>query len=82
MRSITVTRAVPAMPAHELQAMGIAPSNEAQALVDVIQRPGRNQNTTHRFRGVNKCEPPQTPQSQEVNQPAASSHSIAANVQL
>jgi hypothetical protein len=47
-----------------------------------IERTRRNQNTTHRFRGVNKCEPPQSSQSQQVNQPVATSHRIAANVQL
>jgi hypothetical protein len=77
-----VARAISAMPAYEFQAMGIPPSKEPQALIGIIERPRRNQNATHRFRGVNKCEPPQPPQSQEVNQPAAESHSIAANVQL
>jgi hypothetical protein len=75
----TVARAVSAMLAHELQDMGITPSKEAQGL---IERPRQNQNATHRFRGVNKCEPPQSSQSQEVNPPLPTSHSIAANVQL
>jgi hypothetical protein len=78
----TVARAISAMPADELQAMGTAPSQEPQALIDIIQRPRRNQNATRRFRGVIKCDPPQPPQSQEVNQPLPTSHSIAANVQL
>jgi hypothetical protein len=66
----TVARAVSAMLAHELQAMGISPSKEAQALIGIIERPRQNQNLTRRFRGVNKCEPPQPSQSQEVNQPS------------
>jgi hypothetical protein len=78
----TVARAVSAMLAHELQAMGVTPSKEAQTLIGIIERPRQNQNASHRFRGVNKCDPPQPPQSQQVNQPAAESHSIAANVQL
>jgi hypothetical protein len=77
----TVARAVSAMLAYEIQARGLPPSKEAQALIDIIERPRRNQNATHRFRGVNKCDSPQTPQSQEVNQPAAESHSITSNVQ-
>jgi hypothetical protein len=52
------------------------------ARLRAAERPRRNQNATHRFRGVNKCDPPQPPQSQAVNHPAAESHSIAANVQL
>jgi hypothetical protein len=78
----TIARAVSAMLAYEIQARGLPPSKEAQALIDIIERPRQNQNPTRRFRGVNKCEPPQSPQSQEVNEPEAESHSIAANVQL
>jgi len=56
--------------------------NITAAIVGIIERPRRNQNSTHRLRGVNKCEPRPPPQSQQVKQPVASLHSIAENVQL
>jgi hypothetical protein len=45
-----------------------------------IEPSRRTQNTTHRFRGVNKCDPPQPPQSQQLNNASATSHRITANV--
>ena len=76
----TVARAVRAVIAHELQARSFTPSKESQALIDIIHPPSQTENRTHAFRGVKKCDPPQPPQSQELNKAVASSHRITANV--
>ena len=76
----TIARAVSAMLAYEIKARGVTPSPEARNLIEIIRRPRPTENETHAFRGVKKCDPPQPPQSQEVNKAEASSHRIAANV--
>ena len=51
----TVARAVRAILASELEAKGIAPSPEAQALISIIKGRVPNLNKTHRLLPVQRC---------------------------
>jgi hypothetical protein len=75
-----VARAVRAILASELEAKGIPPSAEAQALINIIKRRAPNSEKTRRFSPVQLCDTSQRAQPEKVDSTNATPHRNGATV--
>jgi hypothetical protein len=75
-----VARAVRAILASDLEAKGIAPSAEAQALINIIKRPTPNSEKVRRFSPVQLCNTSQHAQPEKVDSTNATPHRNGAAV--